>query len=54
MAKKNEKYIKMYLTNNSRRMAGLPLHRKKNARRRYLTRCEGLETIDAFIRYCES
>lgn len=43
---------KMYLTNNSRRRAGLPLRRKSNAGKRYHTRCEAAETIAAFLDYC--
>lgn len=49
-----EKYKtdKMLLRNNERKMSGLPLHRKKSKGRRYLTRCEAEETIDAFLDYC--
>lgn len=44
---------KMLLTNNSRKYAGLPLHRKKDKRKRYYTRCEASETIAAFLEYCD-
>ena len=54
MAEKKDQNVKMYLSNNSRKLAGLPMHRKKNAKKRFYTRCEGMETIDAFLRYCES
>ena len=42
----------MLLTNNQRKMHGLPLWRKKNKKKRYYTRCEAFETIDAFLDYC--
>lgn len=42
----------MLLTNNSRKIHGLPLWRKKNKRKRYFTRCECVEVIDAFLDYC--
>ena len=54
MAEKKNQYVKMYLSNNSRKLAGLPMHRKKNAKKRFYTRCEGMETIAAFLQYCES
>ena len=44
--------MKMLLTNNSRKMNGLPLHRKSNKKKRYVTRCEVMETIGAFLDYC--
>ena len=44
--------MKMLLSNNSRKMAGLPLHRKKNKKKRFFTRCEACETIGAFLDYC--
>ena len=44
--------MKMLLSNNSRKMAGLPLHRKKDKRKRSFTRCEADETIKAFLDYC--
>lgn len=47
----NIMYI-MLLTNNQRKMHGLPLWRKKNKRKRYYTRCEADETISAFLAYC--
>ena len=44
--------MKMLLTNNSRKMNRLPLHRKTNKKKRYCTRCEAVETISAFLDYC--
>lgn len=44
--------MKMLLSNNSRKMAGVPLHRKKDKRKRFFTRCEADETIKAFLEYC--
>ena len=44
--------MKMLLTNNSRKTAGLPLHRKTNKKKRYFTRCEVMETFNAFLDYC--
>lgn len=44
---------KMYLTNNERKINGLPLHRKTNKHKRYKTRCEQMETINAFLNYCD-
>ena len=43
---------RMLLTNNERKMAGLPLHRKTSKGKRYHTRCEAWETIGAFLDYC--
>lgn len=42
----------MFFTNNQRKMHGMPLWRKKNKRKRYFTRCEADETIEAFLEYC--
>ncbi|MFR2881295.1 MAG: hypothetical protein ACLTC8_10345 [Lachnospiraceae bacterium] len=42
----------MLLTNNQRKMHGLPLWRKKNHKKRFYTRREADETITAFIDYC--
>lgn len=42
----------MLLTNNQRKMNGLPLWRKKDKRKRYYTRCEAMETVGAFLDYC--
>ena len=42
------------LSNNQRKMHGLPLWRKKDKRKRYFTRCEALETIGAFLDYCNN
>ena len=42
----------MYLpTNNSRRMHGLPLHRKTDKRKRYYTRCKAAEVVSALLDY---
>ena len=51
-ARKSPKTDKMLLRNNERKMAGLPLHRKKCKGRRCLTRCEAEESIEAFLDYC--
>ena len=42
----------MLITNNQRKMHGLPLCRKKNSKKRVYTRCNADETITAFIEYC--
>lgn len=39
-------------SNNQRKMHGLPLHRKSNKKKRFCTRCEGIETIRDFIDWC--
>ena len=41
--------MKMLLSNNSRKMAGLRLYRKKDKKKRFFTRCEADETIKAFL-----
>ena len=46
--------MKMLLSNNSRKMTGLPLYRKKDKKKRFFTRCEADETIKAFLDYCNS
>lgn len=43
--------LSMLLTNNQRKMHGLPLWRKKNHKKRYYTRCEADEVVEAFIDY---
>lgn len=35
-------------SNNSRKM-----HRKKNKRKRFYTRCEAWEAVEAFLDYCD-
>lgn len=40
---------KMLFTNNARKMAGIPLRRKK---KRYYTRNRAEEDTEAFIDYC--
>lgn len=42
----------MLLSNNQRKMHGYPLWRKKDKRKRFLTRWEFDETIGAFLDYC--
>ena len=44
--------MQMLFTNNSRKLHGLPLHRKKDQRKRNWTRCEADETIEAFLDFC--
>jgi hypothetical protein len=41
--------MNMLLTNNSRRMAGLPVHRKGNK-----GRDKNMEVISSFLDYCNS
>ena len=41
-------------TNNARKMAGLPLLRKKDNRKRHYTRCAADEAVDAFLAYCRA
>lgn len=43
---------KMLLTNNARKMAGLPLHRKANRKKRHYSRNESWETVCAFLDWC--
>ena len=43
-----------YFTNNARKMAGLPLRRKKDRRKRFYTRREVEETIDALFDWWHS
>lgn len=43
----------MLITNNQRKMHGLPLWRKKNSKKRVHTRCKADEVIKAFIDYCK-
>ena len=45
--------MKILTSNNARRMSGLPSHRKTNKRKRFYTRCEALETIRAFLDWCD-
>lgn len=42
----------MLLTNNQRKMHGLPMRRKKNHKKRFYTRCEADEAVTAFLEYC--
>lgn len=44
---------KMLLTNNSRRFAGKATHRKGKGKR-YNGRCEAMETVAAFLDYCNA
>lgn len=43
----------MYLYNNQRKRDGLPLHRKRDKRKRRFTRLECIESINAFLSYCD-
>jgi len=47
-------YLNPYFTNNARKMAGLPLRRKKDRRKRFYTRREVEETIDALFDWWNS
>ena len=40
-------------SNNSRRMHGLPLHRKKNKKKRFYTRCEASEAVEYLLDYLD-
>lgn len=42
---------KMLFTNNSRKIAGIPLRRKKDKRKRVYTRNRAEEDVDAFLDY---
>ncbi len=44
---------KMLSTNNARKMAGIPLRRKKDKRKRVYTRNRADEDIEAFLDYVE-
>ena len=44
--------MQMLFSNNSRKLHGLPLHRKKNRHKLFWTRCEVDETIEAFLDFC--
>ena len=44
---------RIFFTNNSRKMAGIPLRRKKDKRKRLYTRNRADEDITAFIDYCD-
>lgn len=43
---------KMLFTNNSRKMAGIPIRRKKDNRKRVFTRNRADEDIEAFLDCC--
>lgn len=43
-----------YNTNNSRKMHGIPKHRKLNKKKRFYTRCEAMEAVGAFLDWCNS
>ena len=43
--------MKALLTNNARRFAGKSTHRKGKGKR-HKTRCEVIETVRAFLDYC--
>lgn len=44
---------KMLFTNNARKMAGIPLRRKKDKRKRVYTRNRADEDIEALLDYVE-
>lgn len=44
----------MYVTNNARKMHGLPLWRKSNQKKRFYSRCPAEEAVSAFLYYCEN
>lgn len=43
---------KMLFTNNARKMAGVPMRRKRDKRKRIFTRNKAEEDLDAFYDYC--
>lgn len=43
----------MLFTNNSRKMAGIPLRRKKDQRKRAYTRNRAEEDLEAFVDFCD-
>lgn len=45
---------KFLWSNNSRKMAGKPLWRKKNKKKRYYTRNRNEEAVDALLEYWNS
>ena len=45
---------KILLYNNTRKLAGKPLRRKKNKKKRYYTRCKADEAVDALLEYWNS
>lgn len=45
--------LPMLLTNNQRKMHGLPLHKKAGKGKRCKTRDEVMETVGAFLDYVE-
>lgn len=54
---KKENYMEVntyYGTNNARKTHGLPLWRKKDKRKRFYTRNEAEEALEAFWYYCEN
>lgn len=52
--KKEYVYNRMCLTNNDRKLHGLPMHRKSNKKKRHFTRREYDETISEFLNYCNN
>ncbi len=44
---------KMLFTNNSRKMLGIPLCRKKDKRKRVYTRNRADEDLEALVNYCD-
>lgn len=43
---------KVLFTNNARKMAGVPMRRKRDKRKRIFTRNKAEEDLDAFYDYC--
>lgn len=51
MGKGENRKMKYYPTNNSRKKHHLPLHRKFTKGKRYQSRCEALEAFEALYYY---
>jgi len=43
---------KILFTNNARKIAGIPMRRKKDGKKRYYTRNKADEDIESFLDYC--
>ena len=43
---------KILFTNNERKIAGIPMRRKKDGKKRYYTRNKADEDIESFLDYC--
>lgn len=46
--------MSLFLSNNGRKRASFPLHRKGSKRKCYFANCEVDEIIEAFLNHCDS